>query len=132
MSPWIVLVTVAALLLYFYMGMRIGAARGKHKIPAPATTGHPEFERVFRVQMNTLEWLPIFLPALWIAAYYWDARIVAAVGVVWIIGRFMYMEGYIAEAGKRSMGFMVQGIATLVLLIACIAGAVMALVNGAA
>ena len=132
MSPWIVLVTVAALLLYFYMGMRIGAARGKHKIPAPATTGHPDFERVFRVQMNTLEWLPIFLPALWIAAYYWDARIVAAVGVVWIIGRFMYMEGYIAEAGKRSTGFMVQGIATLVLLIACIAGAVMALVNGAA
>lgn len=129
MSPWIVLVTVAALLLYFYMGMRIATARGKHSIPAPATTGHPDFERVFRVQMNTLEWLPIFLPALWIAAGYWDPRIVAAVGVVWIIGRFMYMEGYIAEAGKRSMGFMVQGLATLALLIASIVGAVMALIG---
>ncbi len=128
MSPWIVLVTVAALLLYFYMGMRIATARGKHNITAPATTGHPDFERVFRVQMNTLEWLPIFLPALWIAAGYWDPRIVAAVGVVWIIGRFMYMEGYIAEAGKRSMGFMVQGLATLALLIASIVGAVMALI----
>lgn len=129
MSPWIVLVTVAALLLYFYMGMRIGGARGKYQIPAPATTGHPDFERVFRVQMNTLEWLPIFLPALWIAAAYWDPRIIAAIGVVWIIGRFMYMEGYIAEAGKRSMGFMVQGLATLALLIASVAGAVMSLIG---
>ncbi len=131
MSPWIVLVTVAALLLYFYMGLRIAGARGKHKIAAPATTGNPDFERVFRVQMNTLEWLPIFLPALWIAGGYWDPRIVAAVGVVWIIGRFMYMEGYIAEAGKRSMGFLVQAIATLVLLLGAIVGAVMALMNGA-
>jgi glutathione S-transferase len=130
MSPWIVLVTMAALLLYFYMGLRIGGARRKHGIPAPATTGHPDFERVFRVQMNTLEWLPIFLPALWIAAAYWDARIIAAIGVVWIIGRFMYMEGYIAEAGKRSMGFLVQALATLALLLASIAGAVMALING--
>jgi glutathione S-transferase len=131
MSPWIVLVTVTALLLYFYMGLRIAGARRKHNIAAPATTGHPDFERVFRVQMNTLEWLPIFLPALWIAAGDWDTRIVAAVGVVWIIGRFMYMEGYIAEAGKRSMGFMVQAIATLVLLLGAIVGAIMALVNGA-
>jgi glutathione S-transferase len=127
MSPWIVLVTMAALLLYFYMGLRIGGARRKHGIPAPATTGHPDFERVFRVQMNTLEWLPIFLPALWIAAAYWDPRIIAGIGVVWIVGRFMYMEGYIAEAGKRSMGFMVQALATLALLLASIAGAVMAL-----
>ncbi len=132
MSPWIVLVTMAALLLYFYMGLRIASARRKHNIAAPATTGHPDFERVFRVQMNTLEWLPIFLPALWIAAGYWDPRIVAAVGIVWVIGRFMYMEGYIAEAGKRSMGFMVQAIATLVLLLGAIVGAIMALVNGAA
>ena len=129
MSPWIVLVTIAALLLYFYMGLRVGGARGKYGIKAPAITGNPDFERVLRVQMNTLEWLPIFLPALWIAAAYWDARIIAAIGIVWIIGRFMYMEGYIAEAGKRSMGFMVQGISTLILLLAGIAGAIMALVN---
>jgi uncharacterized MAPEG superfamily protein len=131
MSPWIVLVTVAALLLYFYMGTRIAGARRKHNVTAPAITGHPDFERTFRVQMNTLEWLPIFLPALWIAGAYWDARVMAAVGVVWIIGRFMYMEGYIAEAGKRTMGFLVQALATLVLLLASVAGAVMALINGA-
>ena len=130
MSPLIVLVTIAALLLYAYMGTRVGPARRKHGIAAPATTGPPDFERVFRVQMNTLEWLPIFLPVLWIAAGYWDPRIIAGIGVVWIIGRFMYMEGYIAEAGKRSMGFLVQALATLALLLASIAGAVMALING--
>jgi glutathione S-transferase len=128
MSAWIVLVTVAALLLYFYMGLRVGGARAKHKVPAPAITGAPEFERTFRVQMNTLEWLPIFLPVLWIAAAYWDARIVAAVGVVWIVGRVMYMEGYIKAADQRSMGFMIQALAALALMIASVAGAIMSLV----
>lgn len=128
MSAWIVLVTVAALLLYFYMGLRVGAARAKHNVPAPAITGAPEFERTFRVQMNTLEWLPIFLPMLWIAAAYWDARIVAAVGVVWIVGRVMYMDGYIKAADQRSMGFSVQALAVLALMIGAVAGAIMSLV----
>lgn len=127
MSAWIVLVTIAALLLYFYMGTLVAGARRKHGVTAPAVTGHPEFERTFRVQMNTLEWLPIFLPVLWIAAAYWDPRIIAAVGAVWIIGRVMYMQGYIAEAGKRSMGFMVQALAVLALMIAGVVGAIMSL-----
>ncbi len=126
---WTALATLLALIVYFMTSVGVARARVKYNVPAPATTGDPQFERRFRVQMNTLEWLPIFLPALWIAAGYWDSRIIAAIGVVWIIGRFMYMEGYIAEAGKRSMGFMVQGIATLILLIASIAGAVMALIG---
>jgi glutathione S-transferase len=131
MSPWIVLVTVAALLLYSYMGIQVGAARQKHGVKAPAITGNPDFERVFRVQMNTLEWLPIFLAALWMSAAYWDARIVAAVGLVWIIGRVMYMQGYTKAADQRSTGFMVQGLAALLLILGALVGAVMALVTGA-
>ncbi len=131
MSPWIVLVTVAALLLYSYMGIQVGAARQKHGVKAPAITGNPDFERVFRVQMNTLEWLPIFLAALWMSAAYWDARIVAAVGLVWIIGRVMYMQGYTKAADQRSTGFMVQGLAALLLIIGALVGALMALVTGA-
>ncbi|MCE9522256.1 MAG: MAPEG family protein [Alphaproteobacteria bacterium] len=131
MSAWIVLVTLAALLLYFYMGTLIGAARVKHGIPAPATSGNPDFERVFRVHMNTLEWLPLFLPTLWICAYYWDPRVTALVGCVWIVGRAMYMHGYIAAANQRSMGFLIQAIAVLLLLLGSAAGAVMSLINGA-
>jgi glutathione S-transferase len=129
MSPWIVLVTLAALLLYFYMGNLVAGARRKHGIAAPAMTGNPEFERTIRVQMNTLEWLPIFLPTLWICAAYWDDRAVAAVGLVWIVGRFMYMHGYIKAADQRSMGFTVQALAALVLLIGGAAGAIMSLIG---
>jgi len=127
MSAWIVLVTLAALLLYFYMSALVARARQKHNVPAPAMSGDPEFERTFRVQMNTLEWLPIFLPTLWISEMYWDDRIVAAVGVVWIVGRVMYMLGYIKAANQRSMGFMVQALAVLVLLIGSAVGAIMSL-----
>lgn len=132
MSPWIVLVTIAALLLYFYMGLQVGAARHKHGVKAPAITGNPDFERVFRVQMNTLEWLPIFLPSLWICAQYWNPTFVAAVGLIWITGRVMYMEGYKRAADQRSMGFLVQALATLLLIIGSLIGAVMALLPPAA
>jgi glutathione S-transferase len=127
MSPWIVLVTIAALLLYAYMGIQVGAARQKYGVKAPAIAGNPDFERVFRVQMNTLEWLPIFLSALWICSAYWDARVVAGLGLVWIIGRVMYMQGYTKAADQRSTGFMVQGLAALLLVIGCVAGAIMSL-----
>jgi glutathione S-transferase len=128
MSAWIVLVTIAALLLYFYMGTLVAGARRKHGIAAPAVSGHPEFERTFRVQMNTLEWLPIFLPVLWIAAAYWNPVVIAAIGVVWIVGRAMYMQGYLKEAGQRSMGFMVQALAVLALMIAGAIGAILSVV----
>lgn len=133
MSPWIVLVTMAALLLYFYMGLQVGGARQKYGVKAPAVSGNPDFERVFRVHMNTLEWLPIFLPSLWICAAYWSdyASIVAVIGLIWVIGRVMYMEGYKKAADQRSMGFMVQALATLVLIIGSIVGAVMGLLPAA-
>ncbi len=130
MSAWPVLVTLAALLLYFYMGTRVAGARQKYNLPAPAISGNPDFERVFRVQMNTLEWLPIFLPTLWIASAYWDPRITSLVGAVWIVGRVMYMQGYIAAANQRSMGFLIQSIAVLLLFLGGLVGVIMSLING--
>jgi glutathione S-transferase len=129
MPAWIVLVTLASLLLYFYMSTLVAGARQKHNLPAPAISGNPDFERTFRVQMNTLEWLPIFLPSLWICGMYWDERIVAVVGAIWIVGRAMYMQGYIKAANQRSMGFLVQAIAVLVLLLGAAAGAIMSLIG---
>ena len=128
MSVWVVLVTLAALFFVFWTGILVAQARGKYKIAAPAVTGDPNFERTYRVQMNTLEWLPIFLVSLWIFAMYWDGRVAAALGVVWIVGRFMYAQGYIAAAEKRSMGFLVQGIAVIVLFGGGLLGALLSLV----
>ena len=61
---------------------------------APAVTGDERFERIFRTQQNTLEWLPIYLPSLWLFACYWSDLVAAALGVVWIIGRILYAQGY--------------------------------------
>jgi uncharacterized membrane protein YecN with MAPEG domain len=112
----VAIVTIAALLLYFVMSLRVGQARSKYGVPAPAMSGDPNFERAFRVQANTLEWLPIFLPSLWLFDFYWDDRVAAGVGLVWILGRYFYMTGYSKEASARSAGFGVQALATAVLL----------------
>ena len=119
------IVTVVALLLYFFMSLRVGQARAKYGVAAPAITGNADFERTFRVHANTLEWLVIFLPSLWMFAYFWKIEWIAAtVGLVWILGRFLYMTGYSREASARSMGFGIQALATAVLLFGSLAGAV--------
>ena len=109
-------VTLLALAAYFWMGLQVGRARGKTGIKAPAMTGHPTLECAIRAQANTLEWLPIFLPSLWLAAIYWNEKIAAALGIVWIIGRLLYAIGYMADPAKRGTGFMIQLLACAVLL----------------
>ncbi len=115
--PLVAIVTLLALLVYFYMGLRVGQGRGKYGIAAPATTGHPDFERAYRIQMNTLEWLPMFLVSLWLFAAAWNSDIIAAgIGLVWIVGRILYLTGYSKAAEARSTGFGIQSLATAVLL----------------
>ena len=87
------IVTLLAILLYSYTVLLVVQARGRTGIKAPATTGDPAFERAFRVQMNTLEWMPIVLPAMWLCAFYVGDAWAAAGGVVWIFGRFLYIRG---------------------------------------
>lgn len=115
-------VTLLALAFYFYTVMLVGRARGKHGVDAPTMTGPAEFERTIRVQMNTMEWLSLFLPALWLFAIYVEPAIAGALGLVWIVGRIMYAAGYVAEARKRSMGFLVQFIAWIALFLGAFVG----------
>jgi glutathione S-transferase len=109
------LVTCLAILFYFLTGVQVAKARASFGIKAPAISGNPDFERVFRVQMNTLEWLPIFLPALWLFAIYIGDAIAAALGLVWIAGRILYMSGYSKAAQKRGPGFAIQAGAAILL-----------------
>jgi glutathione S-transferase len=112
----VAIVTLTALLVYLWMGVRVGGARRVCGVAAPAMTGDPILERHIRVQANTLEWLPLFLPPLWLFAIYWNDRIAAVVGVVWIIGRILYAFGYVADPAKRGPGFGIQGLACAVLV----------------
>lgn len=112
----VALVTLLALLTYFWMSIRVPAARRKCGIQAPAMTGDPLLERTIRAHYNTLEWLPIFLVSLWLFAIYWNDLVAAGLGVVWIVGRILYALGYAAEASRRAPGFLIQALATGVLL----------------
>lgn len=127
---WTAVVTLLALVAYFMMGMQVGRARGKTGITAPAMTGDPMLERAVRVQSNTLEWLPIFLPSLWLFAIYWNELVAAAIGIVWIIGRVLYSVGYMADPARRGSGFMIQFLACAVLLLGALGKIVYSLATG--
>lgn len=127
---WVAIVTILALLTYFWMGLQVGRARGKSGISAPAMTGDPILERTIRVHYNTLEWLPIFLTSLWLFALYWNELVAAGVGVVWIVGRVLYAQGYVSDPAKRETGFLIQTVATAVLLFGALGKIVYSLVTG--
>jgi glutathione S-transferase len=131
MPHYTALVTVFAILFYFYTSFRVPYARKKFGVPAPAMTGNPDFERVFRVQMNTLEWMPIFLPLLWLFASYQSDIGAAVLGVVWIGGRTLYLVKYTEAADKRGPGFGIQALARAVLLVGALIGIISSLAHGA-
>jgi glutathione S-transferase len=62
--------------------------------------------------MNTLEWMPIFLPSLWLFAIYISDPVAAVLGLIWIGGRILYMAGY---SEKRGPGFGIQAVAAIIL-----------------
>ncbi len=123
------LVTCFALILMLAVAMKVGGARRKYNIHAPATTGNSDFERVFRVHMNTLENVVIFLPAMWLFAMFLSAPWAAAIGTVWIIGRVLYAMLYYRAANKRGLGFMISFLATLALILGAMYGIVSALLH---
>jgi glutathione S-transferase len=134
MHSLVALVTLSSLALFFWMGADVARARVRFGVPAPAVTGHPEFERYFRVQANTLEGIVLFLPCLWLFALTIDGllgsdlgdKIGAALGLVWIIGRVIYMRSYVRNPASRGLGFGVQALASMLLLI----GSLVAIVWG--
>jgi glutathione S-transferase len=119
-------VTVLGVFLGLHTMMLVGRMRSKHGVHAPAMTGAPEFERAFRVQMNTLEQFVLFLPVLWLATVYpvLSGYLAPGLGFVWLVGRILYSFGYMADAAKRSSGFLIAGVALLGLLILSIVGIV--------
>jgi glutathione S-transferase len=121
--PLVAVVTCLALLQFVIFAMLVGWARGKYGVAAPATTGHPVFERYYRVQMNTLEQLVVFLPSLWIFGYYIGETWAAGFGAVFIVGRVLYLLGYVADPKKREIGFGMSFFPVLALLIGALYGA---------
>ena len=116
------LVAALALVEYADFFNQAGQARGRFGVPAPATTGHPVFERYLRVQQNTIEQLVIFLPALFMCAHFASEAAAAALGLVFILGRALYARRYVLDPAKRGPGFLLTIASNFLLLLGGIVG----------
>ncbi len=125
--PYVDIVTTLAILQFIVFGFRVGAARNRYGVKAPAITGHPAFERLFRVQQNTLESLIGLLPGLYLFARYWGPYIAAALGAVYLVGRELYAFTYVKDPGKREVGYGLTFLPLVILVVGALIGAVRAL-----
>lgn len=100
----------------FFMA-QTGKARIKYEVAAPAVTGNDIFERTYRVHQNTIEQLLIQLPAMWVCGMYLNGTFAAAMGVAFIIGRFLYGAAYVKDPASRGPGMMIGFISTSALLL---------------
>ena len=124
----VALVTAANLLAYQLFIMFTGRARGTCQVPAPATQGHPVFERIYRVQQNTLEQLMITLPAMWIFALTVDENGASLLGLMFLVSRILYYRGYVATPKKRMLGFVIGTFANSALLLGALLGPLLLIV----
>jgi len=113
----VAIVTLLTALVCFGMAARVARTRVKVGILAPVMVGDPVLERTIRAHVNTLEWMPIFLPSLWLFAIYWSPLGATVLGLIWIVGRIIYFVGYVAAPTKRRPGFFIQAIAVFALLL---------------
>ncbi|MBR0695696.1 MAPEG family protein [Bradyrhizobium lablabi] len=130
MYHYTAIVTCLAVAFYFFTSTQVARARIRYDVKLPAIAGNPDFERIFRIQMNTLEWLPIFLPSLWLFAIYISDAIAAALGALWIAGRIVYFIGYRAAVARRSPGFAIQALICVALWVGSLGAAVWRVAHG--
>jgi glutathione S-transferase len=122
MPKYAAVVTLLAIALYFFMATQVAAAHRRFDVKLPAMTGHPDFERIYRVHANTLEWMPTFLVSLWLCAVYFSDITAAVLGLVWIAGRAVYFVGYRKAVEGRLPGFFIQSSACILLFLGAAVG----------
>lgn len=118
-------VILLALVEFLVFGLLVGRARIQCGVPAPATTGHPVFERYFRVQQNTLEQLVVFVPSMWFFGAYVSPLWAAGLGILFVIGRAVYLTGYVADPKKRVAGFGLSFLPNVILAGGALVGAIL-------
>jgi glutathione S-transferase len=117
--------TLFALAVYFWTFAMAGRARIRHKVAAPSMDGPLPFQSAQRVQVNTLEQLPLVLVPLWLCAYYLGDGWAAAGGLLWCVGRVVYALGYYRDPSKRELGFVLGMVASALLIAGAVIGLLM-------
>jgi len=120
---FVAFVIALALFEFAVFGMLVGRARGRYKVAAPAIGGHPVFERYFRAHQNTMEQLVAFVPAMWLFGTYVNPTWAGWLGVVFVVGRVVYLVGYVTDPAKREIGFAMSALPVVILLLGALWGA---------
>ncbi|MDA1371086.1 MAG: MAPEG family protein [Proteobacteria bacterium] len=126
----VIIVVVLALIQFIVFGILVGRARGKYNVSAPATSGDPVFERYNRVHMNTLEQLAVFLPSIFIYSHVGSPAVAAGLGVVYLVGRLVYLRSYIADPATRGAGFGMTALPSMFMLLASLFIVIRNLITG--
>jgi uncharacterized membrane protein YecN with MAPEG domain len=127
MMLWPEFVILLALALYLGTMMYCARMRARHRIMAPATSGHPAYERAFRIQQNTLEQLIVFVPAVWLFSTLVNPLFGAVLGAIWILGRLLYAFSYARAPERRGPGFIIAFVVLIVLVVGALVKALIAL-----
>jgi glutathione S-transferase len=114
---WVSAVVLVAVLQFVVLGMLVGLARGRYKIAAPATTGHPTFERLFRVHQNSLEMLIAFIPGVWLYGWWVSQTWATALGVLFVVARILYAIQYVRDPRTRQVGASLSFLIVTILIV---------------
>lgn len=125
--PLTTLALVLALIVYFALSVNVGRARATWNVPAPQASGHPEFDKRYRVQMNTLEQLALLVPGVIVGAPVLGDAAAGGLAIVWSLGRIIFARAYYGDPAKRGPGFGLTLLPSLILLLAGAWGAITSL-----
>ena len=126
---YVSLVVLLALLEYSVFLAIVGGTRGKYGVEAPATSGHPEWERLYRIQVNTAEQLVLWVPAIYAFAYYVSEAWAAGIGLLFVVGRILYFFGYRAAPEKRLVGAVLAGPPTYLMVLGALIGLILKIIQ---
>lgn len=123
--PFSIAMLLLIMAFQFILAARVGSARGKYNVKAPACEGPDEFNRVYRVHQNTLEQIVQFLPLFVVFTIVAGDIYGAITGLIWLVGRFIYMRAYEAGPEKRGLGMIITVLASVICFFGIIVVAVM-------